>query len=288
MADTLAVVQHIYSLASNPDNRESIVQDQGVLPGLVLFLDSDDTQVVRLVLKTLQLLCEYAPNRKAVAMEMGMLVSLKKLLQGQKFPFEREIRKRANALYCVLTRSNAPPQSPASSSSSQKPAASQKIHQAPATSQKFFIGGANKRAKTIILQIEGLEEQNKKLCEEAILKVRGVVSFTFNLPKKRCIVRVMDSVSAKSLCQTISDTKVLSAEQVVKNKSGEEVVLSFGRQPSIPDEERTDAEDMPDYLPEDDPVEESNMAVGRPGDKDSGSSGWFSGVSNFISNTLYW
>ena len=50
-----------------------------------------------------------------------------------------------------------------------------------------------------------------------------MVSFTFNLPKKRCIVRVMDSVSAKSLCQTISDTKVLSAEQVVKNKSGEEV-----------------------------------------------------------------
>ena len=37
------------------------------------------------------------------------------------------------------------------------------------------------------------------------------------------------------------------------------MVLSFGRQPSIPDEERTDAEDMPDYLPEDDPVEESNM-----------------------------
>jgi len=286
MADTLAVVQHIYSLAANPDNRESIVQDQGVLPGLVLFLDSDETQVVRLVLKTLQLLCEYAPNRKAVAMEMGMLVSLKKLLQGQKFPFEKEIRKRANTLYCLLTRSNLPSSSPAPST--QKPSTSQKIHQAPTTSQKFFIGGANKRAKTIILQIEGLEEANKKLCEDAILKVRGVVSFTFNLAKKRCIVRVIDSVSSKSLCQTIADTKLLSAEQVVKNKSGEEVVLSFGRQPSIPDEEKEDAEDMPDYLPEDDPVEESNMAVGRPGDKDSGSSGWFSGVSNFISNTLYW
>lgn len=51
MMDALSVVSQLRDLASEPQNREVIVQDQGCLPGLVLFLDHKDPEVL---LATLQ------------------------------------------------------------------------------------------------------------------------------------------------------------------------------------------------------------------------------------------
>lgn len=44
--DALSVVCQLRDLASEPQNREAIVQDQGCLPGLVLFLDHQDAEVL--------------------------------------------------------------------------------------------------------------------------------------------------------------------------------------------------------------------------------------------------
>ena len=57
----------------------------------------------------------------------------------------------------------------------------------------------------------------------SFFKVRGVVSFTFNMPKKRCMVRVTQAVSAEMLCRAVETSKTMTAEQIAKNKSGEEV-----------------------------------------------------------------
>lgn len=46
MMDALSVVTQLRDLASEPQNREAIVQDQGCLPGLVLFLDHKDSKVL--------------------------------------------------------------------------------------------------------------------------------------------------------------------------------------------------------------------------------------------------
>jgi len=109
------------------------------------------------------------------------------------------------------------------------------------------------------------------------------------MPKKRCMVRVTQVVSAEMLCNAVNESKILNAEQIAKNKSGEEVVISFGKNPSVPSEEREEV-DFPDYLPEEDPVETSKTALAKTGDKDKNGSGsgWLSGVSSFISNSLYW
>ena len=37
------------------------------------------------------------------------------------------------------------------------------------------------------------------------------------------MVRVIQSVSAETLCKAVEKSKILTAEQVVRNKSGEEV-----------------------------------------------------------------
>lgn len=44
--DALAVVNQLRDLAADPMNRRAIVQDQGCLPGLILFLDHTNPQVV--------------------------------------------------------------------------------------------------------------------------------------------------------------------------------------------------------------------------------------------------
>lgn len=44
--DALSVVSQLRDLASEPQNREVIVRDQGCLPGLVLFLDHQNHDVL--------------------------------------------------------------------------------------------------------------------------------------------------------------------------------------------------------------------------------------------------
>lgn len=46
MMDALSVVSQLRDLASEPQNRQVIVEDQGCLPGLVLFLDHKNPEVL--------------------------------------------------------------------------------------------------------------------------------------------------------------------------------------------------------------------------------------------------
>lgn len=81
---------------------------------------------------------------------------------------------------------------------------------------QFFINSSNKKAKSVTLHIQGLDstvsqthssvkaipkhlkvihmlfvfKNQRSLCEEALLKVKGVISFTFQMASKRCTVRV--------------------------------------------------------------------------------------------------
>jgi len=64
---------------------------------------------------------------------------------------------------------------------------------------------------------------SRKLCEEELIKIKGVISFTFVMKKSRCIIRCKVELSPEILCDAINNTKVLSAQQVVRNEKGEEV-----------------------------------------------------------------
>lgn len=44
--DALTVVNQLRDLAADPLNRRAIVEDQGCLPGLILFFDHPNPQVV--------------------------------------------------------------------------------------------------------------------------------------------------------------------------------------------------------------------------------------------------
>uniref|UniRef100_A0A4W5L0V8 Armadillo repeat-containing protein 1 n=1 Tax=Hucho hucho TaxID=62062 RepID=A0A4W5L0V8_9TELE len=94
MMDALSVVTQLRDLASEPQNREAIVQDQGCLPGLVLFLDHQDQQVLFATLQTMRYLAECSLNITTMKNELGMMVSLVTLM-------ERSVHSLSSRFNCV-------------------------------------------------------------------------------------------------------------------------------------------------------------------------------------------
>ncbi|XP_028253309.1 armadillo repeat containing 1, like [Parambassis ranga] len=271
MMDALSVVSQLRDLASEPQNREVIVQDQGCLPGLVLFLDHQNSDVLFATLQTLRYLAELPPNIPTMKNELGMMVSLENLMGREGLSVD--ITSLAQEVYDIL---NAP------------------VNPAPHTPERqrrkkpqFFINSSNKKAKSVTLHIQGLDSTaQRSLCEEALLKVRGVISFTFQMASKRCTVRIRSDLPTESLASAIAATKVLSAQQVVKNEAGEEVFIPLTSSGvEVPQNSA-----IPDYLPEEEesPEIKADRAVSRTTAKEDSSGSWLNAAAGFLTKTFYW
>ncbi|XP_069367583.1 armadillo repeat-containing protein 1-like [Paralichthys olivaceus] len=270
--DALAVVNQLKDLAADPMNRRAIVQDQGCLPGLILFLDHPNPQVVYAALLAIRYLAECRANREKLKGELGMMLSLQNVVQKSTTPGETKLL--ASEIYELLQATCDADSEPAEDVVSSRRKA------------QFFLGSSNKRAKTVILHIDGLDDSSRRsLCEEALLKIRGVISFTFQMAVKRCIVRIRSDLKAESLASAIASTQVMSAQQVVKRENGDEVLIPFTENGSVEVEQNVD---LPDYLPEDEsPSQEPDKAVTRVGSNQDGAS-WLGAATNFLSRSFYW
>ncbi|XP_036419786.1 armadillo repeat-containing protein 1-like isoform X1 [Colossoma macropomum] len=269
MMDALSVVSQLRDLASEPQNREAIVQDQGCLPGLVLFLDHKDPQVVFTSLQTLRYLAESTQNINTMKNELGMMVTLEALKENSGLNGDiTDLAKEVHEVLSTLDTYRTPEQTKRRNK-----------HQ-------FFINSSNKKAKSVTLHIQGLDGTDQRgVCEEALLKVKGVISFTFQMALKRCTVRVRADLPTESLASAIAATKVLSVQQVVKNESGEEVLIPLGTT-GMKVEENSH---LPDYLPEDEsPEKETDRAVSRTTAKQDSSGSWLNTAASFLTKTFYW
>ncbi|XP_033645323.1 armadillo repeat-containing protein 1-like [Asterias rubens] len=277
--DVCAVVKQLRELASDPKNREAIVKDQGCLPGLVLFLDNEDSNVVTTALETLQFLAECPSNRPVMKKELGMLISLQDILDKSKYSIRAQ-----NLAKDIHSRLTAPP-SPSPLKQTQN--TTQHKPHGKVKGNKFFLGSNNKRGKVVTLQLSGLNDQtHRDACEEELLKVKGVVSFTFDLFHKRCILRTKADLKPEILVAAVANTQTVSAEQVIRNEYGEEVFLSFGANPATANKENNS---LPDYLPEDDsPIKGLDKALSRKGQGDQQQTSWLSTAASFISTSFYW
>ncbi|KAL4635209.1 armadillo repeat-containing protein 1-like [Arapaima gigas] len=267
--DALAVVNQLRDLAADPLNRRAIVEDQGCLPGLILFLDHPNPQVVYSALLAVRYLAECRANREKMKGELGMVLSLQNIVHKSTSPGETKLL--ASEIYEILQSSGEVEASGAASCRRKA---------------QFFLGGTNKRAKTVVLEIDGLDDASRRsLCEEALLKIRGVISFTFQMAVKRCVVRIRSDLKAEALGTAIAATKVLKAKQVVKGDDGGEVIIPFEADTEVKVEQNTD---LPDYLPEDEsPSKGLDKAVSRVGSMQNGV-GWLSTAANFLSRSFYW
>ncbi|XP_060901488.1 armadillo repeat-containing protein 1-like [Labrus mixtus] len=270
--DALAVVNQLRDLAADPMNRRAIVQDQGCLPGLILFLDNPNPQVVYSALLAIRYLAECRANREKLKGELGMMLSLQNVVQKSTTPGETKLL--ASEIYELLQASGS-----ADSETAEETVSSRRKAQ-------FFLGSSNKRAKTVVLHIDGLDDSSRRsLCEEALLKIRGVISFTFQMTVKRCIVRIRSDLKAEALASAIASTLVMTAQQVVKGENGDEVLIPFAEDGSMAVEQNVN---LPDYLPEDEsPSQEPDKAVTRVGSGQDGA-GWLGTATNFLSRSFYW
>uniref|UniRef100_A0A8C5KV18 Armadillo repeat-containing protein 1 n=1 Tax=Jaculus jaculus TaxID=51337 RepID=A0A8C5KV18_JACJA len=85
--DTLSVANQLWDLVADPLNRRAIIQDQGFLPGLILFMDHPNSPVVHSALLALPYLAECHANREKMKGELGMMLSLQNIIQKTKTPF---------------------------------------------------------------------------------------------------------------------------------------------------------------------------------------------------------
>ncbi|XP_076869525.1 armadillo repeat-containing protein 1 [Brachyhypopomus gauderio] len=270
--DALTVVNQLRDLAADPLNRRAIVDDHGCLPGLILFLDHHNPQVVYSALLAVRYLAECRANREKLKGVLGMMLSLQTVMQKATSPGETKLL--ASEIYEILQSSGS-----GEGEQAQVGASSRRKAQ-------FFLGSSNKRAKTVVLQIDGLDDPiRRSLCEEALLKIRGVISFTFQMAVKRCVVRIRSDLKAEALGTAIASTKVMRAQQVVKGEDGGEVIVPFQEDSDVVVEQNTD---LPDYLPEEEsPSHEQHKAVSRLGSMQDGI-GWLSTAANFLSRSFYW
>uniref|UniRef100_A0A673NKX8 Armadillo repeat-containing protein 1 n=1 Tax=Sinocyclocheilus rhinocerous TaxID=307959 RepID=A0A673NKX8_9TELE len=258
--DALAVVNQLRDLAADPLNRRAIVEDQGCLSGLILFFDHPNPQVVYSAL-----LVRFCLSQKKAM--LGFLMNVQGTSPG-------ETKLLASEIYEILQNSSSAEGEQAEAAASCRKKA------------QFFLGSTNKRAKTVVLQIDGLDDSARRsLCEEALLKIKGVISFTFQMAVKRCVVRIRSDLKAEALGTAIASTKVMKAQHVVKGEDGSDIVIPFQGDSDVVVEQNIS---LPDYLPEDEsPSQEQYKAVTRLGSVQDGAS-WLSTAANFLSRSFYW
>ncbi|TRZ02310.1 hypothetical protein DNTS_009711 [Danionella cerebrum] len=245
--DALAVVNQLRDLAADPLNRRAIVEDQGCFSGLILFLDHPNPQVVYSALLAVRYLAECRANREKMKGELGMMLSLQNVVQKGTSPGETKLL--ASEIYEILQNSSSGEAEQAEEAASCRRKA------------QFFLGSTNKRAKTVVLQIDGLDDSSRRgLCEESLLKIKGVISFTFQMAVKRCVVRIRSDLKAEIIIPFHEDSDVVVEQNL----------------------------NLPDYLPEDEsPSQEQHKAVTRLGSVQDGVS-WLSTAANFLSRSFYW
>uniref|UniRef100_A0A3Q3VYT1 Armadillo repeat-containing protein 1 n=1 Tax=Mola mola TaxID=94237 RepID=A0A3Q3VYT1_MOLML len=271
--NALTVVNQLRDLAADPLNRRAIVDDQGCFSGLILFLDHPNPQVVYSALLAVRYLAECRANREKMKGELGMTLSLQNIIQKSTSPGETKLL--ASEIYEILQSAG---REEAEQAEAAAASCKRKAH--------FFLGSNNKRAKTVVLHIDGLDDPTRRsLCEEALLKIRGVISFTFQMAVKRCVVRIRSDLKVDALGTAINSTKVMKAQQVVKTDDGGELIVPFQEDSAMVVEENMD---IPDYLPEEEsPSQEQDKAVTRIGSISDGI-GWLSTATNFVTRSFYW
>ncbi|XP_056378986.1 armadillo repeat-containing protein 1 [Hyla sarda] len=220
----------------------------------------------------LRYLAECRANREKMRSELGMMLSLQNVIQKTTTPGDTQFLASE---ICDLLQSSSTADGDCTNEMNSRRRKAQ-----------FFLGATNKRAKTVVLHIDGLDDTSRRsLCEDALLKIKGVISFTFQMAVQRCVVRIRSDLKAEALATAIASTKVMKAQQVVKGETGEELLVPF-QDTSVDVEQNTD---LPDYLPEDEsPMKEQDKAVSRVGALQDGGSSWLSTAANFLSRSFYW
>ncbi|XP_002125262.1 armadillo repeat-containing protein 1 [Ciona intestinalis] len=292
---SLSIVKELRRLAQNPAHREYLLRND--VNSILIFVDPDEhpVEVVSEALNALMFLAEEASEshmtRRAMKNTVGLMELMKKIEEREGYSVE--CKALSMKIQHLLINERSTPNSTPNST---------KLHTADGVvtraagarankkggHQHKFLGG-NKKAKVITLQINGLTDQDRRQqCVDELVRVKGVISLTFNMHLQRCTVRAKAELTAETLAGAVKNTKVMKASQVLKNADGQEILMPL--ESKVAD---TENKDLPAYLDEE-PAEsptKDDKAVARP---DSASAvgafanSWFGSVITAVNKNLYW
>lgn len=283
--DVHGIVNRLRDLSKDPQNRSAIAKDEASLSGLVLCLSNEDPDITLTSLEALRYLALLPSNRPLMKNHMGMIQSLQKLSTHE----NAEIVNAAEDIHNTLVPSRA--------RQGQQSNSSPVVRGVPSATGRgsFFLGKGNKNAKIYLIEITGIYTSTvESAVKDELLKIRGIISFTFDKLKQRYTIRTRADITAERIVNQINKVKTISASHIVKNENGEEVALTYGK-----DYNPDNMPDYPDYLPDDDDDYDSSgkgsdnsyavQRIRKVGEnEDSNASGWFSSVGSYISKSLYW
>ncbi|XP_005107731.1 armadillo repeat-containing protein 1 [Aplysia californica] len=271
-------------MAADSKKRAALVKDPTCVGGLVIVLSNPEPATVQASLETLNLLCECPEAPAILRKHMGMMDQLDALMSNSDSK-NLVIKRLAETLYKRLCVPSETTQAPLRDSSN--------TSRRSTSSRNTSLSGPAK-AKSIVLQLRGLHDKSDRdLCARLLLKVRGVISITFDLTRKRCILRTKLDVKPETLAASVARSMTMTALQVVKKENGDESYVNFNTCDPMamapPSQEKENA-DMPDYLSDDsDTTFVEEKAVKKPTKEDEKrAAGWFSVAANFLTNSFYW
>lgn len=277
-------------MAADARKRQMLVKDPTCMGGLILVLSNADQTIVSSALETLLMLAEDVETQPAVSTCLGIMTQLETILG--RFSSDKQVRLLAEKLYRLLTENDASVPTPLKDTSNTQRS------RAPGSKSRSLVGGT-RSTKSVVLQIRGAQDQaDGELCIRLLLRVKGVVSVTFDAGKRRCLLRTKPETKPETLVRAILKSMTMTAQQVIRNEKGDESLVSFnvsgyhvGEEGTVPGRGKENDMDLPSYLSDDEDEkparEEDKSALAKKGHTDK-TSGWLNAAASFFTSSFYW
>ncbi|XP_044744303.1 armadillo repeat-containing protein 1-like [Coccinella septempunctata] len=256
--ECLITLKTYKNLSQTAENHEALLQEKTPLLYPATLLEEKDATVVSLSLDILENFISNESTHSTILSTFGIYEALQSLSLKRRNK-DYQLSNRAEELVDIL-RSTAPP--------------------AFGTRSRSNKTQNQKRNTVYLLQIQELNNTNKKRLDRMLVKTSGVISFLIDLERKRCTIRLCQNTSIQSLAVKILEICKMTPMIVTKDLiSGEEVLKDLI-------EGTTDKTVLEYYTDEGTPPK--NTALTRTIDFVKNGNCLFKSVTDFWNESFYW
>ncbi|KAK4468146.1 hypothetical protein MN116_008311 [Schistosoma mekongi] len=290
----LEALEDIKKLAEDDSKCAALLKDKTTLQGLVILLSNKNKSVVSLVLQILNVIHCRPGGDDVLRSLLGLNEQLNELKKATDSIDNEDARLISNSAEALLSLFNC--------SSKQ-------------SSPKLIKANAEKphpvsKPKSVILQLRGLtsEDEIEMICSK-LLKIRGVVSITFQLHRHRAIVCTIPSLDPNCLIHAVSSVNNNSDQsnglhrtnsnhptitaQIVKKKHRVQSLCRHSSFNGLKYRQNLKNTEVPPYLEDDADLFEVDETRAAPKlrdapskpDSSKGPIGW---LSDFLEKSLFW
>ncbi|CAH8556766.1 unnamed protein product [Schistosoma turkestanicum] len=290
----IEALEEIKKLVEDDSKYFAVIKDKTTLQGLVLLLSNKNNVVISLVLQIFKIVSDRPGGNDVLRSLLGLSEQLNELIKAT-VPYDGEAAHSfsANAEE-LLSLINCP----------NKHDQPNPIKTNPEKSRPMS------RPKNVVLQLRGIKSEDdiEVVCSK-LLKVRGVVSITFQLHKHRVLVCTVPSLDPECLIHAVSSVQNNSSQldgacqgnlthskitaQIVKKKRRVQSLCRHSSFSSLKYQQSLQNTETPPYLEDDADlfeVDETRAAPrlrNAPSNSDS-SKGPISWLSDFLEKSLFW